>query len=98
MAIRQASRLFEPGRIGKMELKNRIIMAPMGVPRIATRSGYLSKEYLAFYEARARGGVGFIQMSISALGRPWATGLTFAPGSLSIVDDQHPPRARRSSD
>jgi len=98
MAVQQASRLFEPGRIGKMELKNRIIMAPMGVPRIATRSGYLSKEYLAFYEARARGGVGFIQMSISALGRPWATGLTFAPGSLSIVDDEHLPSARRFVD
>lgn len=78
-----------------MELKNRLIMAPLGVPRIATKGGYLSKEYLAFYEARAKGGVGFIQMSISALGRPWASGLTFAPGSLSIVDDEHLPSARR---
>ncbi|OGA33822.1 MAG: hypothetical protein A3G80_08840 [Betaproteobacteria bacterium RIFCSPLOWO2_12_FULL_62_13b] len=96
--VQQLSRLFEPGRIGKMVLKNRIIMAPMGVPRIATRGGYLSKEYLAFYEARAKGGVGFIQMSISALGKPWATGLTFAPGSLSIVDDEHLPSARRFVD
>ncbi len=96
--IQRAAKLFEPGRIGKMELKNRIIMAPMGIPRIATRNGYLSKEYLAFYEARARGGVGFIQMSISALGPPWASGLTFAPGSLSIVDDEHLPSARRFVD
>ncbi len=91
----QASRLFQPGRIGSMELKNRIIMAPLGHPRNATQDGYLSKEYLAFYEARARGGVGFIQLSISSLGRPWATGLTFAPGSLSLVDDEHIPSARR---
>jgi 2,4-dienoyl-CoA reductase-like NADH-dependent reductase (Old Yellow Enzyme family)/thioredoxin reductase len=91
-------KLFEPGKIGKLELKNRIIMAPLGVPRIATPGGYLSKEYLAYYEARAKGGVALIQMSISALGGAWATGPVFAPGSLSIVDDDHIPSARRFID
>jgi 2,4-dienoyl-CoA reductase-like NADH-dependent reductase (Old Yellow Enzyme family)/thioredoxin reductase len=89
-------KLFEPGKIGKLEVKNRIIMAPLGVPRVATKpGGYLSNEYLAYYLARARGGVGMIQMSISALGKPWASGLMFAPGSLSIIDDEHVPSAQR---
>ncbi len=42
------SKLFEPGKIGTMELKNRIVMAPMGVPRTATPDGYLTKEFLAY--------------------------------------------------
>ncbi len=58
MTSEHSPRLFEPGRIGAMQLKNRLVMAPLGVPRSATRAGFLSKEYLAFYEARARGGVG----------------------------------------
>ena len=92
------SKLFEPGKIGTMELKNRIIMAPMGVPRTATPDGYLTKEFLAYYEERAKGGVGMIQMSISTLGGRWGTGPFFAPGSFSVMDDDHVPGARRFVD
>lgn len=82
-----------------MKVKNRIVMAPLGVPRIASRpGGYLTNQYLACYEARAKGGVGLIQSSVSALGHPWASGLFWAPGSLSIVDDEHIDSARRFVD
>ena len=92
------SKLFEPGKIGTMELKNRIVMAPMGVPRTATPDGYLTKEFLAYYEERAKGGVGLIQMSISTLGGSWGTGPVFAPGSFSVMDDDHVPGARHFVD
>lgn len=56
----QASELlFEPGRIGKMDLKNRLVMGPMG-NRYATEDGYVTKRITDFYAERARGGVGLI--------------------------------------
>src|SRR3972149_1885770 len=94
------AKLFEPGRIGTMEVKNRIILAPLGNGFLfATKpGGYLTDRHLAFYEARAKGGVGMIQLSVSALGRPYATGLVFGPGLLSIVDDDHIASARKFTD
>src|SRR3970282_1963284 len=85
--MRTLAKLFEPGRIGTMEVKNRIILAPLGNGFLfATKpGGYLTDRHLAFYEARAKGGVGMIQLSVSALGRPYATGLVVVPGLLSIV-------------
>lgn len=96
----QLVKLFEPGRIGRMEVKNRIILAPLGNGFLfATKpGGYLTDRHLAFYEARAKGGVGMIQLSVSALGRPYATGLVFGPGLLSIVDDEHIASARAFTD
>jgi 2,4-dienoyl-CoA reductase-like NADH-dependent reductase (Old Yellow Enzyme family)/thioredoxin reductase len=89
-------KLFEPGKIGTMEVKNRIVLAPLGHGfTFATKDGHLTERLLAFYEARAKGGVGLIQLTVSALGRPYATGLVFGPGSLSIVDDEHIPSAQR---
>src|SRR3972149_5258023 len=90
------NRLFEPGKIGKMELKNRLVMAPLGHGMTyATKDGSLTDQFLAFYEARAKGGVGFIQLTVAALARPFATGLVFSPGILSIADDEHVESARR---
>src|SRR3970040_2407281 len=83
-----------------MEVKTRIILAPLGNGFLfATKpGGYLTDRHLAFYEARAKGGVGMIQLSVSALGRPYAHGLVFGPGLLSIVDDDHIASARKFTD
>src|SRR3972149_10387309 len=90
------TRLFEPGKIGKLELNNRLVMAPLGHGMtFATKDGSLTDQFLAFYETRAKGGVGFIQLTVAALGRPYATGMVFSPGILSIVDDEHIPSAAR---
>ncbi|MFC1944309.1 NADH:flavin oxidoreductase [Chloroflexota bacterium] len=51
--------LFKPGRIGDLEIRNRIVMAPMGVG-YSTESGQATDRLIAFYEARAKGGVGLI--------------------------------------
>ena len=48
-------KLFDPIKIRKMELKNRILMAPM-----LSNLGYKSQRGRSFYAARARGGVGGI--------------------------------------
>lgn len=89
-------KLFEPGKIGKLEVKNRIVMAPLGRGlSFATKDGYLTDRLLAFYESRAKGGVGLIQLTVAALARPYATGLVFSPGILSIADDEHVNSAER---
>ena len=52
-------RLFSPVRIGGLEIKNRVAMTAMGV-NLAASGGGVNDDIIAFYEARARGGVGLI--------------------------------------
>jgi 2,4-dienoyl-CoA reductase-like NADH-dependent reductase (Old Yellow Enzyme family)/thioredoxin reductase len=52
-------RLFTPGKIGSMEIKNRIIMAPMGSDYFDEEGRILDK-MLDYYEERALGGAGLI--------------------------------------
>lgn len=58
--------LFTPGRIGTLELKNRIIMAPMA-PQSADYDGYVNEKTINYYVARAKGGVGLIITSFPIL-------------------------------
>src|SRR5512135_1808748 len=51
--------LFSPVRISGLEIKNRVAMTAMGVS-IAAAGGGVNDDITAFYEARARGGVGLI--------------------------------------
>ncbi|HSR10423.1 MAG TPA: hypothetical protein VLS90_03195 [Thermodesulfobacteriota bacterium] len=53
------SLLLEPFRIGKMELKNRMVMAPMGTKH-AGKGGRVNEPIKDYFEARARGGVALI--------------------------------------
>ncbi len=53
-------KLFEPGKIGKMELKNRIVMPPMNVGRMCDADDSWGERIQEYYAARARGGTGLI--------------------------------------
>ena len=55
----QYAKLFEAMKIGKMTLKNRLVMAPMGT-FTPMQDGTESEEGIAYYEERARGGIGMI--------------------------------------
>lgn len=52
-------KLFSPVRIGRLEIKNRVAMTAMGT-ELAAAGGGVNDDVIAFYEARARGGVGLI--------------------------------------
>jgi 2-enoate reductase len=52
--------LFGPGKIGKVTLNNRIVMAPMGTPAMTGYKGTFSERVMDYYERRALGGVGLI--------------------------------------
>jgi len=54
----QFKNLFSPLKYGNLNLKNRIVMAPMSVHM--THDGSVTDQEIAFYERRARGGAGLI--------------------------------------
>ena len=56
---RHHEKLFSPGTIGAMRLKNRIVMAPI-VTQYATDTGAASQVHQDYLAERARGGVGLI--------------------------------------
>ena len=53
-------RLFEPTRIGKVAIKNRIAMAPMGTLGLCNPDGTITQRLIDYYVERAKGGVGLI--------------------------------------
>lgn len=53
------TKLFEPGRIGNMEIRNRLVMAPMGTSS-HDMEGHMNQRTIDYYAKRAEGGVGFI--------------------------------------
>jgi len=48
-------KLFESGRIGKLSIKNRIVMAPMTIGAIGEPDGRVGQRGIDYYVARARG-------------------------------------------
>jgi 2,4-dienoyl-CoA reductase-like NADH-dependent reductase (Old Yellow Enzyme family)/thioredoxin reductase len=59
--VSELSHLFAPIEVGRMTVKNRLVMAPME-RNYANRDGTVSARTTAHYEARARGGVGWIDV------------------------------------
>ncbi|MBN1176889.1 MAG: FAD-dependent oxidoreductase [Dehalococcoidales bacterium] len=52
--------LFQPVNIGKVRIKNRIAMAPMGIVGLTDADGNPNQRGIDYYIERARGGVGLI--------------------------------------
>ena len=52
-------KLFEPGKIGTMTIKNRGVMVPMG-SSMADKDGVVSERQIRYYAERAKGGIGLI--------------------------------------
>lgn len=61
MVAKVPQKLFTPVKIGKMALKNRLAMAPIGA--ILSPYDQITQRFKDFYIARARGGVGMIVMA-----------------------------------
>ena len=61
--------LFKPGNIGKMEVKNRIVMAPMGTLS-SDKEGYVTGRSIRYYAERAKGGTGLIIVEGTAVFLP----------------------------
>ncbi len=84
-------KLFTPIRVGRLELKNRIIMPPM-IDRLAT-DGVPNDAVREFYAARARGGLALIVLT------PGIVDISMAsPIQLGIYDDRFIPGFRQFTD
>ncbi len=94
--------LLSPGRIGGLELRNRIVLAAMG-SNFADAEGRVTERLLAYYEARARGGAGLLVLETS--GSSWPHGATmpkmlgfskaeFIPGLAELTSRVHRHGAR----
>ncbi len=79
------NRLFEEGSIGKVKIKNRLVMSPMGCG-LANLDGTPSEEMIAYYEARAIGGAGLIIPEITRINDVNGSGLM---RQLSVTKDSH---------
>jgi 2,4-dienoyl-CoA reductase-like NADH-dependent reductase (Old Yellow Enzyme family)/thioredoxin reductase len=62
--VMEFKRLFEPGRIGSLELKNRIVMAPM-ITLYVDEKGGVTGRMLDYYQERARGGCALVIVEAS---------------------------------
>lgn len=65
--------LFTPFKIGKMEVKNRIVMSPMGL-NAAHPDGRIDDDEIDYFEERARGGAGLIIVGCQFLTKDLAQG------------------------
>ena len=93
MAKSQYERLFSPGRIGTLELKNRLVYPPMGTNVCV--GGEATDRMLAYHEARARGGVGLDIVENANVDTVGGAGLPFG---LNIDDDKYIPGLKKLAD
>jgi 2,4-dienoyl-CoA reductase-like NADH-dependent reductase (Old Yellow Enzyme family) len=83
-------KLFEPTYIGNMELKNRIVMAPMTLN--LCKDGFVTERMIRFFEERARGGVGLIVIGDGIVDFPIGNN---SKEALAIDNDKYIPGLRK---
>lgn len=86
--------LFSPIRIGNVEIRNRVVMTAMGCS-LANYDGTPSDEIIAYYVARARGGVGLIINEVTRVDDE--TGVTEVR-QLSVTKDENIPGLKKLTD
>ena len=89
--------LLQPGKIGSLYVKNRVIMAPLG-SRLTTENGAVTDDMIEFYSQRARGGAGVIVIEAMGIEYPQAVGKPnhvrfhderYVPGHAKLVEKIH---------
>ena len=83
----ELKKLFEPIKIGKLNVRNRIVAAPT-LPCLAMPDGHASRELIEYYKAKAKGGAGIVTVGESAVDREYA--VTHA-GQLILDSDKFIP-------
>ena len=85
--------LLSPGKIGNVELRNKIVMAAMGMSQ--ADNGFVNKAVLNHYAERSKGGVGAIIVEVTCVDSP--LGLN-TKGMLVIDDDKYIPGMTQLAD
>ncbi|MDW8050677.1 MAG: FAD-dependent oxidoreductase [Nitrososphaerota archaeon] len=85
MALHGLKKLFEPGKIGPLETRNRIVM-PAVCENFATNDGFITERAIEYYRVRAKG-VGLLIYGASVIYHPQARAVM----NSSISDDKYIP-------
>ena len=101
--MKSPPRLLTPGVIGPLTLKNRVIMSSM-TTRQADEEGFVTESAIAYYKARAEGGVGLITVEMASpekagKHRNFELGIyedRFLPGLRQLVEVIHASGAKAS--
>ncbi|MFS0850285.1 FAD-dependent oxidoreductase [Novosphingobium panipatense] len=80
-------KLLSPGRIGPIEIPNRIFVTAMGVS-LSEPDGYCNERLIAYHEEQAKGGAGLIITGVT--GVAWPVGAVL-PNQTAISDDKFVP-------
>ncbi len=83
-------KLLSPIKIGNLEIKNRVIMAPM--TNNFAKDGFITEQMIDFYEERAKGGVGVITVEDGIVDFPIGNN---AKNPVAIDDDKYIPLLKK---
>jgi len=83
--------LFRPGRIGSLEVKNRVVKAG-SLSLMATPEGEITPRLVAYYAELARGGTGLITVDFAYIDSIASQGIHHM---LALYIDEHIPGLRR---
>jgi 2,4-dienoyl-CoA reductase (NADPH2) len=81
-------KILEPGYIGKVKTRNRMIKAANGTSFIEP-SGFIGERALGYYDALARGGVGLL--IVESCGVEYPLGVQHPPVQFHLDDDKYIP-------
>jgi 2,4-dienoyl-CoA reductase (NADPH2) len=76
--------LLAPGRIGTLELRNRLVLTPMGT-NLEASDGTPGPRISRFYEERARGGVGLVVVGVTGI--DWPAGVS-NPNNMGLSEER----------
>jgi len=81
------AKLLEPGKIGQMTIKNRIVMPPMA-SFYGSDDGFVTQRVIEHYDARSKGGAGLVIVEYTCADAPEGRS---NPHQLIIDDDRYIP-------
>lgn len=88
------SALTQPGQIGNVSIKNRMVVSAMGI-NLAEPEGFIGQRIIDFHERHAKGGAGLIILGVTGVGWPHGGNL---PQQVAISDDRFIPGLRQMTD
>jgi 2,4-dienoyl-CoA reductase (NADPH2) len=91
VAATKYPKLFEPGYIGTVKTRNRMLRMGASPGFVPYEGGYVQQYYFDFFEAIAKGGIGLITVNASPLGAPPGKG-------FGITDDKYIARLKELTD
>lgn len=83
--------LLSPVGIGRLDLRNRVAMAPMGLDLVEP-DGHIREPTIRYYAERARGGVGLIVTENTAAAHPWGAN---SAHEIAVSGEDHLPGLTR---